>query len=168
MIMKKTKICFGFTIVELLIALTLMGMLISAVALAFDASTVSYRENEDIINVVNVARQTLIRITTQLRTASAVSTTDPANTCTFITADGQDITYSYDAGAQKLYLITNDDATDADYVLCDNVTAMTFDKAIEADDTGQDYVESVQISITLSSGNVTRSLSTAVAIRRNL
>jgi len=41
---------------------------------------------------INSARQALFRITSQLRTATAVDPVAPANECSMITAAGEDIT----------------------------------------------------------------------------
>ena len=155
----------GFTVVELLLALAIASILLATVATAFNASIINYRENEDIFKVINSARQSLFRITSQLRTADAVEPSAPVNECTLITAAGDDITYQYNNGDNKLYLITNDDLSDPDYVLCDNVTAMTFTKTPTDDGTD---CKSVQISITVTRGNVQRKISAAAAIRRNL
>jgi Tfp pilus assembly protein PilW len=157
----------GFTVAELLLALAVSAMLLAAVAFAFNASIINYQENEDIFKAINSARQALSRMTSQLRTADAVDPNSPANECALITADGDDITYRYNSGDNKLYLITNDDLSDSDYVLCDNVTAMTFTKDTVVEDM-QTKVKSVQISITVVSGNVQQKISAAVVIRRNL
>jgi len=164
---RDTKYETGFTIVELLLALVITSILLATIATAFNASIINYRENEDIFHVINSARQSLFRITSQLRTADAVDPNSPANECTLITAGGDDITYRYNNADNKLYLITNDDSTDPDYVLCDNVTAMTFTKdtvIIES----IEKVRSVQVSITVARGNVERKISAAAVIRRNL
>ncbi len=160
--MKNTKYKAGFTIAELLIALAISAMLLVAIAVAFNASAVNYQQNEDIFKVVNNARQALFRMTTQLRTGYWV---DPAanNECSFITAAGEDITYQFRIAENKLYLITNVDSNE--YVLCDNVTAMTFSKTPTND--GLDC-KSVQISMTVASNNVEKTISAAAAIRRNL
>jgi len=155
----------GFTIVELLLALAIASILLAAVATAFNASIINYRENEDMFKVINRTRQALSRITSQLRTADAVEPNAPANECTLITVGGDAITYQYNNGDNKLYLITNDDSTDPDYVLCDNVTAMTFTKTLTDDGTD---CKSVQISMTVENGNIQRTLSAAAVIRRNL
>ena len=165
--MQNTRYKAGFTLVELLIALAIGAMLLAAVAVAFNASIINFRENEEIFRTINSTRQALFRITTQLRTADAVDPNAPANECTFITADGQDITYRYDSGDSKLYLVTNDDPSDQDYVLCDNVTAMTFAKDAVVEDE-QIKVKKVQISMTVASGDLQRTVSTAAVIRRNL
>ena len=138
-------------------------MLLVAVAVAFNASAVNYQQNEDIFKVVNSARQALFRITSQLRTASAVDPSAPPNECNFFTSTMEDITYQYRSTDKKLYLITNVDSNE--YVLCDNVTAMTFNRT--PTDDGSDG-KSVQISITVASNNVEKTISAAAAIRRNL
>ena len=152
----------GFTIVELLMALAIGVMLLVAVAAAFNASAVNYQENEDIFNTINAARQALLRITSQLRT-SLPDPSAPSNECTLPTSGGDNITYRYDSGQNTLYLITNSDGQQ--YVLCENVAAMSFTKT--PTDDGLDC-KSVQISMTVASGNVQRTVSTAAVIRRNL
>ncbi len=157
----------ALTIAEMLIALAVTAILLAAVAVAFNASVISYRVNEDTFRAINSARQALFRITTQLRTATAVDPNTPNNECSLITVEGDDITYRYSIADNRLYLITNDDLTDSDYVLCDNVTAMTFTKNTAIRDTVV-YVKSVQISITVQSGGLQKTLVAAAVIRKNL
>ena len=170
--MKNAKYKTGFTIAELLIALAISAMLLVAVAVAFNASAVNYQQNEAIFKVVNSARQALSRITSQLRTAGyevapdvwgGVDPDAPINECSFWTSAGEDLTYEFRNADNKLYLITNADLNE--YVLCDNVTAMTFTKT-PTDDLLD--CKSVQISITVVSGNVQKTISAAASIRRNL
>ena len=156
----------GFTIVELLIALAISGMLLTAVALAFQSSLTNYTENEDMFKTINGARQSLCRITTQLRTAQAVDPNAPVNQCTFITPDNETITYDFRSDEKKLYLV--DGGTGTNYLLCDNVTGMTFTKDTFIDNEGYINVKSVQISMTVKNGDIENSISAAAAIRRNL
>jgi hypothetical protein len=149
----------------LLLALAITALLLTAVAAAFNASVTNYRENEDIFKAINNARQALFRMTTQLRTATAVDPNSPSDECALITAGGDDITYRYDASDNKLYLIDNSSSTS--YVLCHNVTTMAFTKDTATQDSVT-YVKSVQISITVQSGNVQKTVSAAAVIRRNL
>ena len=163
--MKKTRNKTGFTIAELLIALAISGILLAAVAVAINGSVINYEQNEDIFKTINSARQALFRITTQLRTANAADPNSPSNQCTFITADGENITYDFRAANKKLYLITNSDGQE--YLLCDKVTAMTFTKNVVTEDS-LIKVKSVQINMTVASGNVQKTISSAAVIRRNL
>jgi len=155
----------AFSIAELLIALAITGILLAAVAVAFNAAAINCRENENIFKTINNARQALFRITTQLRTANAVEPNSPDNECSLITAGGEDITYRFNSADNKLYLITNDDLLDDDYVLCENVTSMSFIKT--PTDDGSD-AKSVQISMTVQSGNRLRTVSAAAVVRKNL
>ena len=157
----------GFTLVELLLALAITAILLTAVALAFNASVINYRENEDIFKAINSARQSLFRITSQLRTAKLVDDTAPLNECSMRTAADENITYRYDNTARVLYLITNDDATDADYVLCSNVNSVTFTKDVFVED-AVTKVKSVQIVISVASDGVEKKLAAAAVVRRNL
>jgi len=161
--MRDTRYETGFTIVEMLIVLAITALLLAAVAVAFNASVINYRENEDSFKAINIARQALSRMVSQIRTAEAVDPNLPDNECALITAGGDDITYRYNNGDNKLYLDSNGNS----YLLCDNVTAMTFTKDIATED-AVTYVKSVQISITVESGNVQQTLSAAAVIRRNL
>ena len=161
----------AFTLVELLVALAITAMLLAAVAVAFNASVINYRENEEIYRAINGARQALFRITSQLRTATAAEPNAPANECTLITADGEDLTYRYDGTAKVLYLVTNGDPTDPDYKLCENVEEMTFfPKTFVVVEGGVPVtkVRSVQIAMTVTAGDTEERLSAAAVIRRNL
>lgn len=167
----------GFTLVECLISLAISAVLLTAVAVAFNASVVNYRENEKMYNTINNARQALTRMTSQLRTANpefgAVNPTDPNNRCSLHTATNEDITYEFrdathadPACRNRLYLITN--SNNNEYVLCDNVAACTFTKTPTTDDGAPQDCKSVQISLTVRDGNFQRTLSAAAVIRRNI
>jgi len=157
----------GFTIIELLLALAITSLMLAAVAAALNATAVNYSKNEDIFGAINNARQALFRMTSQLRTATAVEPNAPANQCSLVTADGADITYYYNSTDGKLYLITNDNLADPDYVLCENVTALTFNRRTFVEDTVT-YVRSVTISITVTVGDTSQTVSAAAVIRKNL
>ena len=161
---RTTKSSNGFTIAEVLITLAIMGLLLTAVAFAFNASIMNYRQNEDIFKSINAARQALHRITTQLRTAEAVDPNTPNNVCSFILADRSTfIAYRYEPSESKLYLDSGGNA----YLMCENVTAMTFTKNTATGEHGV-YVENVQMSMTVCNGNISHTISAAVVIRRNL
>jgi len=161
----KTSRC-GFTVVEILMALMIMGMLLTALAAAFSASVTSFKVNEDAFKLTNSARQALTRITTELRTANAVAVSEPSSQCSLVTSGNSDITYKFDSTNNTLYLVTNDSTSDDDYILCENVASMTFVKAVDPLDAG--VIRNVQISMTLSSDNFTKSISTAAVLRRNM
>ncbi len=151
---------------ELLLAVAIGGMLLAAVAYAFNASAINCRENEEIFKTMNNTRQALFRITSQLRTGHWVDPGAPPNQCSFFSADAdgnEPITYEFRSADKKLYLITTIDGSA--YVLCDNVAAAAFTKT--PTDDGLDC-KSVQISITVVNGDMQRKVSAAAVIRRNL
>ena len=107
---QKSKICrrfchSGFTIAELLIALMITGMLLAAIAVAFNASVKNFNDNREIFYAVNKARQALTQIVPRLRTGHCFNTLSPANECAFYDAGETSITYSYDSSDKKLYMI---------------------------------------------------------------
>ena len=165
----KFKSNAGFTIVEMLLSLVILGMVLAAVALAFNASATNYSENEAMFKAMNTARQALLRITTEIRTAQDValmpSATDPdSSQCSMHTSDGSDITYRYNSGDNTLYLDDND--ASSSYVMCENVTAMTFERTTVPDEPSE--IRSVRISITVAADGLSQTLATAAVVRRNL
>ena len=166
MITHRKKSARGFTVIELLIALMITGMLLAAVASAINASSINYNANESIFKSMNIARLTLLRITAEIRTAQAVAVEEPSTQCSIITTNDSDITYLYNDAEEILYLVTNDDVSDADYVLCENVTDITFTRTTYASDPG--IVKDVMISITTKVNDVSQTLSSAVVLRKNL
>lgn len=166
----------AFTIVETLMALTILAMLMAAVAVTFDASVNNYNANQGIARTVNTGRQALLRITNDLRTAEAVAleaneSADANLQCSIILADGtSDVTYRYNSDDNTLYYITNGDTTDPDYVLCDNITSMTFNRTTVPDDSTK--IRSVRVVMTIADDadnpNVQQILATASVIRKNL
>lgn len=182
----------AFTIIELLISMTLLAMLMTAVAFAFDASIKNYQANQGIYRTVNTARAALLRITSEVRTAGgfeasgtyypAVALTglgaldDPAdNSELSITtaAVALEYTYRYDSDDNTLYLIDN--KTGDQYELCDNVTAMSFVRdTCTVNVNGVDYtdIRSVRIVMTVTDDEdnpkITQTLAAASVVRKNL
>jgi prepilin-type N-terminal cleavage/methylation domain-containing protein len=160
---RKSKSNVGFTLVEVLLSLAIMGMLLTAVALAFNASAVSYSENEAMFKAMNTARQALLRITTEIRTSQRVFVDgETLEQCSLETPDGQYVRYQYNEyNDNKLYLKTNGN----EYVLCDNITALEFIKTQSLDNA---YAKHVRISMTVSIDNLSQTLATAAVVRKNL
>jgi len=155
----------GFTLVETLIALALLAMIMAAVGVAVQASAMNYKANENIFAAMSTARQAMTRITTDLRTARGeVSDTDPPTQCSFYTADDRDITYRWNSADNTLYLdIHNVGSTDS-YVLCRNVSAMTFTRTPATGDPARN----VRILMTVEVGGVSQTVASAAVIRRNM
>jgi prepilin-type N-terminal cleavage/methylation domain-containing protein len=170
---KHKKFIVGFTIIELLVALAITAMLLAAVAVAFNASMTNYTENADLFKTVNNARQALVRMTSQIRTAGYFDTVTgtwygvaynsaPSNQCILYKPDHELITYEFRSAEHRLYLIRN--ATHQEYVLCDNVVTATF---TTTSDNGVD-AKSVQISMMVGNGSAEQTFSAAAVVRKVL
>lgn len=168
----------GFTLVECLISLAITAVLLAAVATAFNASIVSYGENENMFWAINNARQAMARMTSEFRTAGYVDPngvvfgvphlTSPGPSCTLYktNSDGtmQIMRFEYSSTDNRLCLVMGNTTTSPTYVLCEGVTSATFTTLSKngVDATG------VQISLTVRSGDASRTLSGAAVIRRSL
>jgi prepilin-type N-terminal cleavage/methylation domain-containing protein len=168
---KTTQHKKAFTLIEVLMSLVILGFLMAAVAVAFDASVTNYQTNEGIYRTVNTGRQTLLRITNDIRTAQSVAHIGPGgdlhnSRLSLMTADGRDITYRFDLASHTLFLITNDDTTDSDYVLCRNVSAMTFNRT----PVNTQPIRNVRIVMTVNDAesDTSQTLAAAAVVRRNL
>ena len=162
---KEKKSRSGFTIAELLIVLMILGMLLSAMAVAFNASVINFTTNRDMFEAMNSSRQALLRITNDLR-AAIVNHDEPSSQCSMVTSDGRDITYRYDSGTNTLYLDVNAGTNAGTYNLCNNVTSMTFERSTRTDD--PTAVRNVRILMTVTVGEVSQTLATAAVVRKNL
>jgi len=167
----KFKSNAGFTLVEVLLSLAILGMLLAAAALAFNASAINYNENEAMFKSMSTARQALLRITTEIRTAQSVALLgagagdDPdSSQCSMITSGSGNVTYRYNSADNTLYL--DDNIASSSYVMCENVTAMTFERATVPDEPSA--IRSVRISITVAADGLSQTLATGAVVRRNL
>lgn len=163
----------GLSIIEMLISLAIAVTLLTAAAVAFNVSSTIIQSNDEFFRATQAARISLHQILTQIRRGSVNQTWD-AQTLRLVTArndDGSgedDMTYKYLPANQKLMLVTNDDATDPDYVLASNVSAMTFDVEIGEDYTKAPCVVRVNVMVTVKVGKNVVTLSGSAAPRRNL
>ena len=173
----------GFTIAEMLVALAVMGILLTAVAVAFNASAINYNENQDMFNALNSGRQAMMRMTSELRTATAVKLpTNEANTqCSFVTianptATPKNVRYCYEDQAVYYYPDWTNNPSDK-HLLCGDppeppnkvikVTSMTFIRTVVTPSLPDlPYVKSVQMSMTIAVGNNSQTITSAVVLRK--
>ena len=66
----------GFTLIEVLLAVTITALLLAAIATAMHASLMSYTENEKSASVTQTARSVINRLVRDVRTAQAVNSGD--------------------------------------------------------------------------------------------
>jgi prepilin-type N-terminal cleavage/methylation domain-containing protein len=166
---KKQK---AFTLVELLMSLMILGFLMAAVAVAFDASITNYQVNEGIYRAANTGRQALLRITNDIRTAQSVKIFGPGgdtslSNLSLTTVNGEEIRYRFDLPTKTLYL--DNITSGSSNVLCTNVSAMTFPRAT-VPGSSPAAIRNVRILMTLddADSNVSQTLAAAAVVRRNL
>ena len=181
--MKIQKTRAGFTMVEVLISLTILATLMAAVAFAFDASVTNFQANRGIYETVNTARQALLRITNDLRTAHELPlSTEEANTQVSFGNDtdgdgiyDKNVTYRFDNDTSTLYY--DDNITSNSYVLCKNVTAATFDRTehqIDRDNGAGGMISitavrdvRIVLTVTDETGEISKTLAAATLVRKN-
>jgi type II secretory pathway pseudopilin PulG len=160
--------------VEVLLSLAILGMLLTAIAVAFTASADNYRQNSGMAEAMNSARQALARMTTTIRKCDWVWTTGDTTACSPNFDDVEEITFEYDSGTHTLNQITiPESGTQTTYALCKDVTAMTFTKtdlgsAKDSDGVSHACYKKVLITMTVTIGDVSETLSAGVVVRRNL
>ncbi|MHC4782690.1 MAG: PulJ/GspJ family protein [Planctomycetota bacterium] len=180
----------GFTMVEVLISLTILATLMAAVAFAFDASVTNFQQNKGIYETVNRGRQALLRITNDLRTASEVALIDPPGPTLTQDPDNSQIGLltkdgfmwyihadKYPEGTPdgiKDTLCLEKDGDPELYTLCGNVTEVAFDRREELVDLGGTVgniwlVRDVRITLTVTdeTGKISKKLAAATLIRKN-
>lgn len=170
---KAASVQNGFTLMEVLLSMTILAVLMTAVAVAFDASMKNYKDNESMAKQINAARAALLRITNDIRTARGVAVIgtggDPDNSQCSIDRDGDgvtDITYRFEPDEKVLYLDL--DSSGSANVFCRNITEMAFNRATVP---GQPtLVRNVRITMTVTDdqGQMARKLVAAAVVRRNL
>ena len=163
----------GLSLIEVLMALALTAMLLTAAGMAFNVSADSVQANDEFFRASQAARISMHQILTQIRRGSVQMTWDP-HWVRLTTAPesgqtvGDDITYFYSPTTKQLKLITNDVTTDPDYVLANNVTDMTFGVDNDKDYNNADCVSRVTVMIKVKVGKNEVLLSGAAAPRKNL
>ncbi len=186
--MRKSKIrtITGFTLVEVMMSLVILATLMTAVAFAFDSAVTNYQANQGIYEIVNRGRQALLRITNDLRTADDLAlSSEEANTqVSFIkdtNGDGtydKNVTYRFDNSTTPGTLFYDDNLTSNSYVLCNNVTAATFNRTehnIERDTDGNGTLETIPavrdvrivLTVTNEAGEISQTLAAATLVRKN-
>jgi len=109
----------GFNLIELLIALSITGLLLAATMVALDASYTAYQKTTLSASTHNISRITMDRILTLVRTgvdfgpkpADPNTTLVHSNLIEVITATGQGITIEWDETNESLLLSTFDPET---------------------------------------------------------
>ena len=98
----------GFSMVELLIALSITAILMVATVVAFDAALYNYRANQDIASVSITSRNALYQMVRTIRLADNNPSTDTIDIsgdgaqCDLVDSAGRNVVYNYDSGSKQL------------------------------------------------------------------
>src|SRR3954463_8550923 len=105
----------GVGLIELLIALSISAVLLTATAVAVDASFKAYANNQEEASLLQQSRMALNRVVTSIRTSDTHAPIGAAQLVDFkaglmatdsgiamIQEDGTDVLYRYDAAKQQL------------------------------------------------------------------
>ncbi len=162
----------GFTLVEVLIALTITALLLTAIATVMHASFINYNENEQIAAVTQTTRTILNRMTREIRTAAAIDST--TNSLTIIPPnDGSGVTeihYEFSDG-QLLYRLT-EGGQPTTHQLISSTDDIKITEFAVLREVGQDWqgipcTKSITTRIVLKAGGRSHGMTTTSAPRRN-
>jgi prepilin-type N-terminal cleavage/methylation domain-containing protein len=115
----------GLSLVEVLIALAITAMLLTAVAAAYSASAKAIEINDQFFRASQAARVSVNRICSELRQCQGGAVTPP-NTLEITTAIGQKHAYSYDSVNKRLLLTVGAAPDSVTYPVASNVQSLTF------------------------------------------
>jgi len=155
----------GMSIVEVLMSISIVAMLLTAVAAAFSSSSQIIEANDRFFRATQAARVSLNQILMEVRRAHAVSVPTSWR-IDMITFDQDDRSYVYDSTGQTIKLITNAIATDPDYRLATDVSSCTFAADTFIDKGGISHVARVSVSMIVRVGSDQIRLSGSAAPRR--
>lgn len=167
----------GMSIVEILIALAIAAMLLTATAVAFDAAFHSYNANQDLSMISICSRNAVIQMTHTIRSAwndpdvATIYVSPDGNQCSLVDADGRDVIYRYVPLNQALQVSVDGGANF--YEMVDNVFPITatqniFTAAPPADpDLPVGTVGKVVIAFRIVRDNLSHPV-TASAVPRNI
>ena len=166
----------GLTLVELLIALTITAVLLTAMAVAVNATMTNYTQNQQIAAATVGARNVLRRICTEIRTAQNDAATAPilisggGTQCSFTDAGGGQVVYKYEADNDRLVVQVGGNW----HALLQNVRPAIDGEAIFSSTAPSDpswpagTVGKVLVRFKVEQGNVARAISAAVVPRNIL
>ena len=161
----------AFALAELLMALAILAVLLTAVGAAVHASLQSHAANQEAADATQTVRVIFPRMTRELRTAAAVdAVTDTLVILPPAGSEASEIRYRY-AGGRLYYQRTTAQGTE-EHVLLDNegdtsLTGVTLTPAYGPDAEGTTCTKSVRIRVDFEIDGRSHSLVASAAPRRN-
>jgi len=162
----------GFTLVEGLMTLAIMGLMMAALGTAVYAAMESFRENDRLATASQTTRGVLQRMMREIRTAAAVDAN--SGTITIIPpADPnglQRIQYQYDPSARRLNYHKTVNGQTFSYVACGEggtLTQFSVTTQTGLDWQGLSCVKNVRVAMSLKFGSETFTVTSSASPRRN-
>ncbi|MGA7801365.1 MAG: prepilin-type N-terminal cleavage/methylation domain-containing protein [Gammaproteobacteria bacterium] len=164
--------CRGFTLIELIITLMVVGILAAAGASALTGGAVAFNTTTDSIDTLSKLRMAVQRMSREIReikrnTGGYAITTMQPSALAFTKADGTQVTIQASGSQASLTYST----VPGTYTLCDQLGSLTF-KYYQADDakaaTSASNVAFISVELVLGSGSGSYAQRTQVALRNGL
>ena len=156
---------YAFTLIEVLLSMTILAMLLASVAVAFQASFDGYDTSQSQSLVTQTLRVMANRLASEIRTAEDVDSTSTQLTITPTATSGiNSIRYDYSNG-QLTYRRTVSGVNNNYTLIGDGITVTAFNVVREDSLTGTPL--SVKVRVTLSHGGHSDSASVSAVIRKN-
>jgi prepilin-type N-terminal cleavage/methylation domain-containing protein len=160
--------CPGFTLAEMLIAMTLLAMILGSVAMAMRGATeaVSFGNEQSRSNVITTL--VMDRLRTDIRRADVVALNSPSNTISLTMPSGEQKSYTW-SGTAGSRLVYRSAAAPTGVTLAENVvqfklTSVNQYSAIR----GATVPVSVGVLLEVRQGKATTRMETTVRPRRNV
>lgn len=165
----------GFTIAELLIAVALLAVLLTAVAVATHGSLQANGENLKMAGLNQTARVFLTRLRTEIRTADWVDTTTSTTGIAFRRPlpDANTYAYSYNPDTRSMtYTRTPQVGTAISQTIFDASAPVTVEsfavtRSIDSSDPNENRTMHVRVEATFAAENQTLNTACSAAVRRN-
>lgn len=147
--------CWGFTLVEMIIAITLTALIVGGVSAAVYSGLFSFQATTEIATARQAVQAILDRMTTQIRLADNVTTS--SNTLTITTTATTGYQYELLSGGNLVYRVKSGGSWSSDYVLldtADDITVNTFSISIKKKSIdGTYYAKIVKVNLKVTVGD---------------
>lgn len=169
----------GLSLAEVMISLAISALLLTAVAVAFSATTSAIEVNDRFFRASQAARVAMGQMVAAARKSDSaqVGTTaqqslnqiSNASNLDIITTEGDEFSYVYDSTRHQLQMVIPNPSGDITRILARDVESARFDAAIEAHpDTGVRRLVRVSMTIIIKIGNQELLLSGSAVPRREM
>ena len=172
-IKKGVKARTGFTVIEVLLALTILAILLSAVALAMQGGLKCFDESEQIAQLIQTSQVVLNRMMSEVRTAQAVDT--DTQRISIIPPENDDgitnIEYELVDGVLYYRQTINGEQTSQELISSDDAARVISFTVSRETAIGEDdliYTRSVTATLKLQAGDNQFTITASACPRRNM